>query len=63
MLTVADLEPAVTLLEEHGYLRSYTPPRLEGGARMTGDTATRPGSPPRKPQNPRKPPTTRSGQR
>lgn len=25
--TVADLEPAVTLLEEHGYLRSYTPPR------------------------------------
>ncbi|MFC5719879.1 DUF3987 domain-containing protein [Streptomyces gamaensis] len=25
--TVADLEPAVALLEEHGYLRSETPPR------------------------------------
>ncbi|WP_327662374.1 MULTISPECIES: DUF3987 domain-containing protein [unclassified Streptomyces] len=25
--TVADLEPTVTLLEEHGYLRSETPPR------------------------------------
>ncbi|MCH6161556.1 DUF3987 domain-containing protein [Streptomyces sp. M600PL45_2] len=25
--TVADLEPAVALLEEHGYLRSHTPPR------------------------------------
>nr|WP_254665896.1 YfjI family protein [Streptomyces sp. WMMB 322] len=25
--TVADMEPAVALLEEHGYLRSHTPPR------------------------------------
>ncbi|WP_314177767.1 hypothetical protein [Streptomyces winkii] len=25
--TVADLEPAVALLEEHGYLRTHTPPR------------------------------------
>lgn len=25
--TVADLEPAVALLEDHGYLRSHTPPR------------------------------------
>nr|WP_245982235.1 YfjI family protein [Streptomyces reniochalinae] len=25
--TVADMEPAVSLLEEHGYLRTHTPPR------------------------------------
>lgn len=25
--TVADLEPAIALLEEHGYLRTHTPPR------------------------------------
>ncbi|TKA09531.1 YfjI family protein [Actinacidiphila oryziradicis] len=31
--TVTDLEPAATLLEEHGYLRTYTPERTGGRGR------------------------------